>query len=353
MKNYHINITSIQQSRLGDIDFSKLTFGMEMADHMFVAEYENGEWKNLSIAPYANLSLSPATAALHYGQAIFEGMKAYRSTDGGINLFRPRENWERFNRSAMRMCMPEVPEEIFIGGISQLVDLDRNWIPEREGSSLYIRPFMFSTDPNLGVRPSQKYTFVIFTSPVSTYFSKPPRVKIETDFIRAAAGGVGAAKCAGNYGGSLYPAKLAHEQGYDQLIWTDAKTHTFIEESGAMNVMFMIDGILLTPKVSDTTLDGITRKSILSIAGHWGIPVEERKISVQEVVSALSQNRLQAAFGAGTAAVVSPFAAIGYEGNDYEIQPGANDSFVVRIKQYLTDLYTGKTPDVFGWNYKI
>ena len=249
--------------------------------------------------------------------------------------------------------MPTVPEDIFMSGLTELLRLDSGWVPSQDGCSLYIRPYMFATDAYIGVKPSDTYTFIIFTSPVGTYYAKPPRVKVETHFIRAAEGGVGGTKCAGNYAGSLYPAKLAQQEGYDQLIWTDAREHAYIEESGTMNVMFVIDGKLVTPFVSDTTLDGITRKSIVAIAQHWDIPVEERRISVKEIIEALQEGRLESAFGAGTAVVVSPFATIAFEGVDYALPELKEDSFVNKVKNYLTEIRTGKTEDVFGWTLKV
>ncbi|WP_439555254.1 branched-chain amino acid aminotransferase, partial [Dyadobacter sp.] len=301
-----IEVQQTTNSRLQEVDFNNLVFGRNISDHMFIADYRDGQWQDLRIVPYGDLSLSPATAALHYGQAIFEGMKAYKSEEGEVLLFRAIDNWKRLNKSAERLCMPSIPEEVFMNGLLELLRLDSGWVPSQPGCSLYIRPYMFATDPYIGVKPSDSYTFIIFTSPVGTYYAKPPRVKVETQYIRAAEGGVGGTKCAGNYAGSLYPAKLAQEQGYDQLIWTDAREHAYIEESGTMNIMFLIDGTLVTPYVSETTLDGITRKSIVAIAQHWGIPVEERRVSVKEIIDAAKNGTLEAAFGAGTAVVISP-----------------------------------------------
>jgi branched-chain amino acid aminotransferase len=348
-----IEIQQTSKSRLQEVDFSNLVFGKNISDHMFISEYRDGQWQDSRIVPYGDLALSPATAALHYGQAIFEGMKAYKNDQGEVLTFRAIDNWLRLNKSAERLCMPTIPEEIFMGGLTELLRLDSGWVPSEPGCSLYIRPYMFATDPYIGVKPSEGYYFIIFTSPVGTYYAKPPRVKVETQFIRAAEGGVGGTKCAGNYAGSLYPAKLAQKEGYDQLIWTDAREHAYIEESGTMNIMFMIDGTLVTPYVSETTLDGITRKSIVAIAHHWGIPVEERRISVKEIIEALKEGSLEAAFGAGTAVVISPFATIAYEGVDYALPEIKEDSFVSKVKNYLTDLRTGKIEDVFGWTLKI
>lgn len=348
-----IEIQQTSKSRLQEVDFNNLVFGRSISDHMFIADYRDGQWHDARIVPYGDLSLSPATAALHYGQAIFEGMKAYKNDQGEVLLFRAIDNWKRLNKSAERLCMPTIPEEIFMGGLTELLRLDSGWVPSQPGCSLYIRPYMFATDPYIGVKPSDSYTFIIFTSPVGNYYAKPPRVKVETQYIRAAEGGVGATKCAGNYAGSLYPAKLAQQQGYDQLIWTDARNHEFIEESGTMNIMFMIDGTLVTPHVSETTLDGVTRKSIVAVARHWGVPVEERRVTVAEVIEALKNGKMEAAFGAGTAVVISPFATIAYEGVDYALPEVKEDSFVTKVKNFLTDIRTGKAEDTFGWMLKI
>lgn len=348
-----MDVQLVTNSRIQDVDFNNLPFGKHISDHMFVADYKNGEWTNLQIVPYGDLSLSPATAALHYGQAIFEGMKAYKSESGEVLVFRAIDNWKRINRSAARMCMPEIPEEIFMNGLTELLRIDADWVPSQEGSSLYIRPYMFSTDAYVGVRPSETYKFIIFTCPVGVYYANPPKVKVETEFIRAAEGGVGFTKCAGNYGGSLYPARLAQQQGYDQILWTDAKEHLYFEESGTMNVMFVIDNKLVTPAVSSTILNGITRDSIVKIAHHWGVPVEERRVSIKEVIDAIKEGRLQAAFGAGTAVVVSPFAVIAYEGVDYQLPALSSDAFVIKVKDYLTQIRTGAVADPFGWMLKV
>ena len=349
----HIEIERVSQSRIAEVDFDNLPFAKHHSDHMFVADYANGDWQNLRVVPYQNLSLSPATAALHYGQSIFEGMKAYKNDEGEVLLFRPLDNLRRLNHSAERMCMPTLPEEIFMAGLETLMGLDAAWIPTKEDCALYLRPYMFATDPFIGVRPSDTYSFIIFTSPVGKYYATAPKVKVETQYIRAAEGGVGSAKCAGNYASSLYPAKLAQQQGYDQLIWTDAQHHEFIEESGTMNVMFSIDGKLITPIISDTILNGVTRKSILDIARHWGVPVEERRVSVKEIIEAIEKKTFEAAFGAGTAVVVSPFAVIAHDGIDYELPVLTEDSFAMKAKNFLTDIRTGKVEDPFGWVVKI
>jgi branched-chain amino acid aminotransferase len=307
----------------------------------------------VQILPYQNLSFSPAMIALHYGQAIFEGMKAYVTAENEVTLFRPWENFKRFNDSAERICMPTLPEELFIGGLTQLLQLDRAWVPTTEGATLYIRPVMFATDETVGMRPSDSYKFVIFCCPVGAYYSEPVRVKIETHFVRAVEGGTGYAKTAANYAASLYPFKLAKEEGYDQIIWTDGIEHKYVEESGTMNLIFKISGKIVTAELGDTILDGVTRKSVLALAQSWGYPVEERKVSVEEIITALKAGTLEEAFGVGTAAVVTPIKTIGYEGIDYDLKPTDEHSFSAKAKEQLVNLCKGKVTDEFEWIYKI
>ncbi len=349
-----ISTSRVAESRLAKVDLANIPFGKVYTDHMFMADYRDGEWKNLRILPYGYMPISPATPALHYGQSIFEGVKAYPSEKGKEALvFRPLDNWKRMNISAERMCMPAIPEELFIESLSALIDLDRAWIPETEGSSLYIRPFMFSADEYIGIRPSLDFTFMIILSPVGPYYSTPVKVKIETHYTRAVEGGTGYAKAGGNYGGAIYPAKLAQDQGYHQLIWTDGKTHEYVEESGTMNVMFVIDNVLVTPSLSDSILAGITRQSVLELARHWGMPVQERRISVKELVAALEQGRVQEAFGAGTAATIAHIELIGHEGKNYELPPVEKRQFANKVLDELESIKRGKSPDPFGWIYRI
>jgi branched-chain amino acid aminotransferase len=291
--------------------------------------------------------------SIHYGQAIFEGMKAYRSKKGEVLVFRPEENMKRFNKSALRMCMPEVPEEIFLGGLKQLIQLDNAWVPEKEGCSLYIRPFMFATDEYVGVSPSTTYKFIIFLCPVGSYYSKPLRVRVETEYIRAAKGGVGFAKNAGNYGGSLYPTIEANKAGYDQIIWTDAATHQYVEEAGTMNLMFIINGALVTAPTGDTILDGVTRKSVIQIAQDWGVEVQERLLSVKELVEGISSGAVTEAFGAGTAAVIAPIQTIGFEGKDYELPARKDVDFSAKVFKEISQIRLGEIADTRGWIYKI
>lgn len=349
-----IELRKAESSRLQEVDFNHLPFGKHFSDHMFVADFVDGQWQNLSIVPFADFTFSPALSSLHYGQSIFEGLKAYKDETGKVSVFRPYANFERMNESAKRMCMATIPEEVFMGGLEALLRVDGGWVPNTPNSSLYIRPFLFATDTYLGVAPSKTYRFCIFTGPVGAYYSNPPKLKVETEYIRSAPGGVGFAKCAGNYAGSMYPTLQAQQQGYDQLIWTDAREHKYIEESGTMNIMFILDGKLVTPATSDSILKGVTRDSIIQVAKSWGITVEERLVSIDEIISGIETGRITEAFGAGTAVGSSPYSLIGYNGTDYKLPELADeDSFAVRVLNYLGDLRTGKIADEFGWMHSI
>ncbi|RZJ57777.1 MAG: branched-chain amino acid aminotransferase, partial [Hymenobacter sp.] len=272
-----------------------------------------------------------------------------RQADGGVAIFRPDANWRRFNTSAARMAMPEVPEELFMQGLQELLKLDEAWVPNVPGSSLYLRPFIFATDGFLGVRPSATYHFGIITCPVAAFFNQPLRVRFEQHYVRAAPGGAGYAKNAGNYGAAMLPTKLAQQDGYHQLLWTDASEHQYIEESGAMNVMFVIDGVITTPALSTSILDGITRRSVLQLAHDWGLLVEERRVSSREIIAALEASKLTEAFGVGTAATVAPIATIGYEGQDYDLPALPADGFARRVGAALDAIRTGQAPDPHGW----
>jgi branched-chain amino acid aminotransferase len=302
------------ESRISKVDFSKMVFGKVYSDHMFVADYTKGQWKDFRIEPYDLLSFTPGSAILHYGQSVFEGLKAYRNDVGEILIFRPDKNAKRLNLSAERMCIPTLSEDLFMKGLTELIKKDKEWVPSLSGTSLYIRPYIFAMDEYIGIRPSETYKFIIFTCPVGAYYSKPLKVKIETEFSRSVQGGTGYAKAAGNYAGSLYPAKLAQKEGYDQLIWTDGVTHKYIEEAGTMNIMFVVGDKVLTATTNDTVLSGITRESVLTIARDWGIKVEERQVSVAEIVQALKAGAVKEAFGTGTAATITKIETIGYEG---------------------------------------
>lgn len=345
-----ITVTKAQESRLTVTDFSQLPFGKVFSDHMFIAEYDNGEWGNLQVLPFGPIPMSPAISALHYGQAIFEGMKAYRQESGKISVFRGEKNLERFNKSAARMSMPAIPADVFMQGIATLIEIDEKWVPAQDGYSLYIRPVMFATDPYLGVRPSDKYTFVLMTTPTGPYYSKALKVKIETEFTRADEGGVGFAKTAGNYGRSLYPFAEAQKEGYDQLIWTDAVSHEYIEEAGTANLIFVIDGKLVTPSIRSTVLDGITRDTIITLAKNAGIEVEERRVSVKEILEGIENGSVTDAFAAGTAATVTPIGEIGYNGKIYTLSDPSTRTVSSGIAKTLNDIRYGLIPDEFGWN---
>jgi branched-chain amino acid aminotransferase len=349
----NISFEPVAQSRIHEVDFDNLVFGRSFADHMFVADYKDGEWTDTRIIPYAPMAMSPANMALHYGQSIFEGLKAFKNEAGEVLVFRPEQNARRINKSAIRMCMPEIPEEIFMEGLAELLKIDSAWVPTKAGCSLYIRPFMFATDEYVGVSPSQTYRFIIFNCPVGAYYAKPLKVWVETQYIRSAEGGVGFAKNAGNYGGSLYPAKLAQQRGYDQLIWTDSKEHKYVEEAGTMNFMFVINNTLVTSATSDTILDGITRKSIITLANEWGVKVEERKVSIVELIEAIKDGSLTEAFGAGTAAVVSEISVIGHDNIDYQLPALNSDSLCRKIARAMNEIKLGQVEDTRNWVFKV
>jgi branched-chain amino acid aminotransferase len=351
----NIKIERTQNSKLPSVDFDNIVFGKQFSDHMFVADYKNGEWQNLEIKPYAPITLSPACAALHYGQSAFEGMKAYKNEDGEIFLFRPIENAKRINISAARMCMPEIPEALFMDAVKQLVEVDADWVPAKEGSSLYIRPFLFASEQLLGVRPADEYKFIIFTAPVNGYYAGEVHVKIETEYSRACEGGVGYAKAAGNYAAALYPAKVGQGQGFQQLIWTDSNTHKYIEEAGTMNVMFHIGDSLITPSTDlKTTLPGVTRDSVLTIARELGIVnVEERRVSVEEVVAAARNGSLKDVFGTGTAATIAQISSITYNNERFELPAIKDRTLSSEIAKLLENIKRGKVADTHNWIFKV
>ena len=351
--NAEIKIEKIAHSRVSEYDINNVPFGKCFSDHMFIAEYADGKWSNAKIMPYQDVPMSYAMSALHYGQAIFEGMKAYKNADGDVSIFRPIENFKRINKSAIRMAMPEVPEEIFMGGLTELLKLDSSWIPTSDSGSLYIRPFLIATDEAIGVKASETYKFIIITCPAGKYYAEPIKVLIETNFFRAVEGGVGFVKAAGNYGRSLYPTKLAQQKGYQQVIWTDGKTHSYLEESGTMNLMFVIGNSVVTPALSDTILAGITRNSVLALAKDWGMNVEERKISITEISEAHANGTLKEAFGVGTAATIAQIIGIGYEGKDYALPPVEERQFSNKVDETLRNIRKGKVEDKFNWMYPV
>ena len=337
------------RSRLVDTDLENIKFGRVFSDHMFVMDFLDGEWKEPVIKPFADMRISPAALVLHYSQTIFEGLKAYRTEDGAVHLFRPQANIARMNRSAERMCMPTIPEDLFLDALVQLVKLDMGWIPKGPDAALYIRPFMFASDEYIGVRPSDGYRFIIFTCPVRAYYAEPVRVKVETHYSRAFPGGTGEAKCGGNYAGGLYPAKKGAEEGFHQLIWTDGLSHKFIEESGTMNVFFNIDGNLITPALDGSILRGVTRDSIIRIANDQGIKVEERQVSVEEIHLAARNGRLRSAFGAGTAATIAQIASITFGDEEFSL-PSVDERLLTNsIGETLDGIRRGRVADPYGW----
>ncbi|MEM6963909.1 MAG: branched-chain amino acid aminotransferase [Bacteroidota bacterium] len=347
--NYKIETTKVSKSRLPEIDFDKIPFGRTFSDHMFSADYVDGEWTNFQIVPFSNLSLSPVNLALHYGQSIFEGMKASKMNDGTPALLRPEMHVRRLNASADRLCMPNFPEDLFVQALHELVGLDAGWIPQKEGSALYIRPLMFATDEKLGVTVSDTYKFLIITGPVGPYYPKPVKLYADTQYIRAADGGVGEAKTAGNYAASLYPAKKAMQKGYDQILWLDAKEFKYIQEVGTMNIFFVIDGKVITPATTGTILKGITRMMSIEILRDKGYEVEERLLTIQEVVEAHRDGRLQEVFGTGTAAVVSNVELIHYDGTDMKLPPTETHAIAHLLKNEINGIRSGAVADQFGW----
>jgi branched-chain amino acid aminotransferase len=348
-----IRITKAPTSKLGEIALENIPFGKYFTDHMLVADYENGEWKNVEIKPYQSLSFDPSLAALHYGQAIFEGIKAYKDAEGNPFIFRPTDNFKRFNISAERMKMPVVPEEIFMDGMRMLIDIDRNWIPSMLDHSLYIRPFMFSSDPVIGVKPSETYKFMIILSPTGPYYGAPMKIYVEEKYTRAAPGGVGFSKNAGNYGGSMLATALAREAGYDQVLWTDAFEHKYLQEVGTMNVFFITGNTVITPSLEEgTILAGVTRDSALTVLKEMGLTIEERPITIDELMNIHKAGKLNEVFGTGTAATISLIKELRYK--DYVMQFDTNSWKVApELKNRLNGIRYGTAPDVHGWMYKI
>ena len=353
METAEIIIRKAKRSGLKAVDFNNLEFGKYVADHMLVCDYADGEWQTPQIVPFSNLSMSPTTLALHYGQTVFEGMKAFRMDNGDVNIFRIDKHYERLVRSLERMCMAVVPEAVFTEGLRQLVEIDDAWVPDEPGSALYLRPFVYASEARFGVKISDEFRFVVFTGPVGPYYPKPLRVKVETEYIRAAKGGTGYAKCGGNYGGAFYPAKLAQQAGYDQVLWTGGRDNKFIEESGTMNVMFVIDGVLVTPPLSDTILDGVTRDSLLRLANDLDYPTAERPVSVAELELAFRNGTLTEAFGAGTAAVIAPIQSINIGGRDFQLPEYSHETLMHKIKHRLDAIRTGRQADTYEWNFVI
>lgn len=348
-----IQVTRVAQSKLKNLNLENIPFGKYFTDHMLEAEYADGEWKTVEIKPYQPLSLDPSTSVLHYGQAIFEGIKAYKGDDGKPFIFRPYDNFRRFNKSAVRMNMPEVPEEIFIEGMRQLIEVDSEWIPAIKEHSMYIRPFMISTDAMLGVRPAETYKFIIILSPGGPYYAQPMKIAVEENYTRAAPGGVGFSKNAGNYGGSMRAATDAKKEGYDQVLWTDAFEHKWLQEVGMMNVFFVIDGVVVTPSLEEgTILEGVTRDTAITLMKEAGYKVEERRINIDELVEAYKAGKFKETFGTGTAAVIAPIRELKYKDFVMTFDPAA---FAVspKVKETLTEIREGKVADTHNWLFMI
>jgi branched-chain amino acid aminotransferase len=349
----NINITKVERSKLKDINLENIPFGKYFTDHMLEMDYEDGEWKNPEIKPYQPLLLDPSLAAIHYGQSIFEGIKAYKNEAGEAYIFRPMDNYKRFNISAERMQMPQVPEDIFMEGMRLLVELDKNWIPQQKDHALYIRPFMFSSDHMIGVRPSEKYKFMIILSPTGPYYSAPMRIYVEEHFVRAVPGGVGYAKAAGNYGAAMYATAEAKKKGYDQVLWTDAFEHKFVQECGTMNVFFLIGNKAITPGLeTGTILAGVTRDSVITVLKEMGLEVEERRLNIDEIIEAHKAGQLKEVFGTGTAATISLIKELRYK--DYVMEFDVDSwKTAPAVKAHLNAIRYGQLPDTHGWMYRI
>jgi branched-chain amino acid aminotransferase len=348
-----ILITNAERSKLQELNLDNLPFGRYFTDHMLEADYENGEWKNIEIKPYQPLLLSPSVAALHYGQAIFEGIKAYRDNEDNAYIFRPHDNYKRFNISAERMQMPIVPEELFIEGMRRLIALDKNWIPSRKDHSLYIRPVMFASDEMIGVRPSETYKFMIILSPTGPYYVAPMRIYVEEKYVRAVQGGVGFAKNAGNYGAAMLATAEAKQKGYDQVLWTDAFEHKYVQEIGTMNVFFIIGDKAITPDLEQgTILNGVTRQSVITLLNEMGFKVEERQLGIDEIIDSYKASLLHEVFGTGTAATISLIKELRYR--DFVMQFDVeNWETGPTIKKWLNDIRESRREDKYNWMWKV
>lgn len=348
----NITVQKTSASRINDVNFNSLQFGSVFSDHMFSCDFKDGKWQDPVVEPFGPLTISPAAKVFHYGQAVFEGMKAYKDEEGGIFMFRPDQNFQRINKSAKRMAIPEFPKELFFGALHELLQLDSEWIKPGLGNSLYIRPFVIATQAGVSASPSNEYKFMILLSPAQAYYSGDLKVVFSEHYSRAADGGVGFAKAAGNYGAQFYPTNLAREKGFHQVIWTDSHTHEYLEEAGTMNIFFRINDTLLTAPTSDRILDGITRKSVLKLAEHFNIPTEVRRIKVSEIKEAHKNGSLKEIFGAGTAAVISPISTFGHDEKTFDL-PVLENSYASQFKSKLMGIQYNQSEDPFGWRYKV
>ena len=343
-----MKISKSSNSRIQTTDFTNLKFGTIFSDHMLICKYKDGKWGTSEILPYGPIPVNPGMQVLHYGQAVFEGMKAFKNEDDKVLLFRKEENFKRFNKSSIRLSIPEIPEDIFMNGLDNLISLDSDWCKNKEGYSLYIRPFVFASGECIKASSSEEFTFIIITSPTTTYYAGEVNVVIEEEYTRAPQGGVGFAKAAGNYAASFYPTKQANAKGFTQLIWTDAKEHKYIEESGTMNIWFRIGDKLITPSLSDSILGGITRDSIISLAESSGIEVQQRRILISEIVEAYNKGTLKEAFGTGTAVTVNPIKSITFREDKMELE-NQEDSFALKLKTELQGIQKGSVVDTYNW----
>jgi branched-chain amino acid aminotransferase len=347
-----IKISKASESKIESVDFDNLDFGKIFTDHMFVCDYKDGVWQAPEIMPYQPLTIDPSARVFHYGQAVFEGMKAFKDDQDQIWMFRPEDNHERINVSSHRMAIPEFPKEFFFEGLTQLLRLEKDWIQKGKGNSLYIRPFVIATEAAISASPANSYKFMIICSPAQSYYAGEVKVLFAEEFSRAADGGVGYAKAAGNYGAQFYPTSLAHKKGYQQIIWTDANTHEYLEEAGTMNIFFRVGDKLITAPKSDRILDGITRKSLIQLAKDNNIEVEIRRVTVSEIKEAAKKGELKEIFGAGTAAVINPISGFGHAGDTFDL-PKLDDSYATFFKDKLMDIQYNVSEDPHGWRYKV
>ena len=347
-----IDIVKASNSKINSVDFENLNFGNIFTDHMLICDFKEGKWQKPIIKQYEPFLIDPSAKVFHYGQAIFEGMKAYKDENDDVWMFRPDQNYERFNHSASRLAMPDVTEDIFIGGLHALLNLERDWVKKGKGNTLYIRPFMIAIGTGVIAQPSTQYRFMIILSPARAYYSGEVKVLIAEHYSRAANGGIGAAKAAGNYSAQFYPTKLANEKGFQQIIWTDDATHTKLEEAGTMNVFFRINDTLYTAPTSERILDGVTRKSLIDLAKREGINVEVRSVLVSELIDAVKDGSLKEIFGAGTAAVVNPIVGFSFQETYYEL-PKIENSYAIQLKEKLTNIQYKLAEDTFGWTVKV
>ncbi|WP_041668186.1 branched-chain amino acid aminotransferase [Acetobacterium woodii] len=334
-----------------------LIFGVEFTDYMFELDYTEGiGWHDAVIKPYGPIEIMPSAMVLHYAQEVFEGLKAYKTPNGEVQLFRPEENFKRMNRSNERMCIPQIDEDFLLEALKQLIKMDESWIPQSPGTSLYIRPFVFATDPFIGVRVSKRYKFMIIMSPVGSYYKGgmvPSRIYVESDYARTVRGGTGEAKCGGNYAGGLAAQEKVHGMGFEQILWLDGEKRQYIEEVGTSNVFFLIDGVFVTPSLEGTILNGITRKSVIDLLKHWGETVQERRITIDELYEAYQQGKIKEAFATGTAAVISPIGTLGWKDTEMVFNNGEIGEYSQKIYDTLYGVQTGKLEDPLNWIEKI